>query len=108
VGIAYRARGPKEAPLVEVGQKVQAGDPVCLIEAMKMFNEVTAPTSGIVSAIDFENGALVEYGAPLVTITPATDTPGAAGTTNAAGTTSATPGANAAGSPSAASDTTTG
>ncbi|MDR3314951.1 MAG: acetyl-CoA carboxylase, biotin carboxyl carrier protein [Coriobacteriales bacterium] len=68
VGIAYRARSPKEASLVEVGQQVQAGDPLCLIEAMKLFNEVTAPLAGVIIAINFENGALVEYGAPLVTI----------------------------------------
>jgi acetyl-CoA carboxylase biotin carboxyl carrier protein len=73
VGIAYRSHEPGAAPFVECGQQVAEGDVVCLIEAMKLFNEITAPAAGIVNEILFEDGALAEYGTPLVTILPAGD-----------------------------------
>jgi acetyl-CoA carboxylase biotin carboxyl carrier protein len=72
VGIAYRSREPGAAPFVEPGQTVAEGDVLCLIEAMKLFNEITAPAAGVVEAVLFEDAALAEYGAPLVTILPAT------------------------------------
>jgi acetyl-CoA carboxylase biotin carboxyl carrier protein len=72
VGIAYRTPSPQAAPFVECGQQVTKGDVLCLIEAMKLFNEITAPFTGVVSAILFEDGTLAEYGAPLITITPIT------------------------------------
>jgi acetyl-CoA carboxylase biotin carboxyl carrier protein len=73
VGIAYRAPNPGATPFVECGQQVAEGDMLCLIEAMKLFNEIVAPSAGVVSAILFEDSTLVEHGAPLVTITPFTD-----------------------------------
>jgi acetyl-CoA carboxylase biotin carboxyl carrier protein len=73
VGVAYRSKKPGEPPFVEVGSTVKVGDVLCLIEAMKMFNEVTAPVSGRVTGIHFEDGVLVEFGAPLVTILPETE-----------------------------------
>jgi acetyl-CoA carboxylase biotin carboxyl carrier protein len=68
VGLVYRARDPEQPPFVAVGQQVKAGDVLCLIEAMKLFNEITAPVDGTVQQIHFENGALVEYDAPLFTL----------------------------------------
>jgi acetyl-CoA carboxylase biotin carboxyl carrier protein len=70
VGIVYRSREPGAPPLVECGQRVAKGDVLCLIEAMKLFNEITAPSAGTVETILFEDGALAEYGAALVTLRP--------------------------------------
>ncbi|MCL2750927.1 MAG: hypothetical protein FWE96_08040 [Coriobacteriia bacterium] len=68
-GIAYRTKEPGVPPFVEVGSVVQEGDVLCLIEAMKMFSEVKASVAGTVAAIHFDSAALVEKGAPLVTLT---------------------------------------
>jgi acetyl-CoA carboxylase biotin carboxyl carrier protein len=68
VGIAYSAKEPGAAPFVAVGDKVEEGTVLCLIEAMKMFNEVKAPASGRITKVHFEDAALVEYGAPLFTL----------------------------------------
>lgn len=68
VGSVYRAREPGQKPLVSVGDAVQQGDPLCLIEAMKLFSEVTAPCAGIVTKIHFTDGELAEFGQPLITI----------------------------------------
>jgi len=68
VGTAYRRPSPDAKPFVEVGSKVQAGDKVLLVEAMKTFNEITAPRSGTVTAIMVEDGTPVEYGEPLLVI----------------------------------------
>ncbi|MDR2530176.1 MAG: hypothetical protein LBC65_01365, partial [Oscillospiraceae bacterium] len=68
VGTAYRAREPGKAPLVSLGDTVQAGDPLCVIEAMKTFSEIPAPCAGVVVEIGFEDGQLAEYGAPLVVL----------------------------------------
>lgn len=68
VGIAYCAKDPTSAPFVSPGDKVEKGAVLCLIEAMKMFNEVKAPLSGVVLAVHFEDGKLVEHGAPLFSI----------------------------------------
>jgi len=68
VGTFYRAASPGSASFVEVGDVVQAGDPLCIIEAMKLMNEIEADQSGTVKAILVENGQAVEYGQPLVII----------------------------------------
>lgn len=66
VGTFYRAPGPGEAPFVEVGASVKAGDVVGIIEAMKLMNEITATSDGVVKAILVEDGELVEFGKPLI------------------------------------------
>jgi acetyl-CoA carboxylase biotin carboxyl carrier protein len=68
VGTFYRAAAPGTASFVEVGDEVQPGDPLCIIEAMKLMNEIEADQAGIVKAILVENGQAVEYGQPLVII----------------------------------------
>jgi acetyl-CoA carboxylase biotin carboxyl carrier protein len=68
VGTFYRAAAPGSASFVEVGDAVEAGDPLCIIEAMKLMNEIEADQAGIVKAILVENGQAVEYGQPLVII----------------------------------------
>jgi acetyl-CoA carboxylase biotin carboxyl carrier protein len=68
VGTFYRASGPDTKPFVEVGQQVGAGDTLCIIEAMKMMNQIEADRAGVVSAILIENGQPVEYGEPLFVI----------------------------------------
>jgi len=68
VGTAYRKPSPEAKPFVEVGSKVQAGDKVLLVEAMKTFNEIVAPRAGTVTAIYVEDGTPVEYGEPLLVI----------------------------------------
>ncbi|MBX3097353.1 MAG: biotin/lipoyl-binding protein [Fimbriimonadaceae bacterium] len=67
-GIYYGSPSPGAAAFVSVGQTVQAGEVVGLIEAMKVFNEITAPVSGVVSAVKVENGQLVQPGDVLVRI----------------------------------------
>jgi len=68
VGTFYRAASPGAKPFVEVGDTVQAGDPLCIIEAMKLMNEIEADQGGVVKAVLLENGQPVEYGQPLVII----------------------------------------
>ncbi len=68
VGSVFRAREPGQKPLVSVGDAVRQGDPLCLIEAMKLFSEVTAPCAGVVTEIHFTDGELAEFGSPLITI----------------------------------------
>ncbi len=68
VGSFYRSASPESAAFVEVGQSVQKGDVVCIIEAMKMFNQIEADRSGTVSAILVENGHPVEFDQPLLII----------------------------------------
>jgi acetyl-CoA carboxylase biotin carboxyl carrier protein len=68
VGTFYRAAAPGSPSFVEVGDEVQAGDPLCIIEAMKLMNEIEADQAGVVKAILVENGQAVEYGQPLVII----------------------------------------
>ena len=68
VGTFYRSSSPEAAPFVEVGQSVSAGDVICIIEAMKMFNQIEADRSGTVKAILVENGDPVEFDEPLVII----------------------------------------
>ena len=68
VGTAYRKPSPDARDFVEVGSKVQAGEKVLLVEAMKTFNEIVAPRAGTVTAIYVEDGTPVEYGEPLLVI----------------------------------------
>jgi acetyl-CoA carboxylase biotin carboxyl carrier protein len=68
VGTFYRSGTPGASPFVEVGQTVKEGDTLCIIEAMKLMNEIEADASGVVKAILVENGQPVEYGQPLVVI----------------------------------------
>jgi len=68
VGTFYRAASPDAAPFVEVGQAVKKGEPLCIIEAMKLLNEIEADQSGTIQKILVENGAPVEYGQPLFVI----------------------------------------
>lgn len=70
VGTFYRAPAPGEAVFVEVGDRVRSGQPVCIIEAMKLMNEIEAEISGQVIEILVENGEAVEYGQPLMRISP--------------------------------------
>ena len=68
VGTFYRAPSPGAPPFVEVGQQVTKGQTLCIIEAMKLLNEIESDASGTVKAILVENGQPVEYGQPLFTI----------------------------------------
>ncbi len=68
VGSFYRSASPGAAPFVEIGQTVNVGDTVCIIEAMKMFNQIEADQAGIISDILLENGQPVEYDQPLLVI----------------------------------------
>jgi len=68
VGTFYRAPSPASPAFVEVGQNVKAGDTLCIIEAMKLMNEIEAEKSGVVKAILVDNGQPVEYGEPLFII----------------------------------------
>ncbi|MFM7408166.1 MAG: acetyl-CoA carboxylase biotin carboxyl carrier protein [Cuspidothrix sp.] len=70
VGTFYRASAPGEAPFVEVGDRVKAGQSVCIIEAMKLMNEIEAEVSGQVMEILVQNGEPVEYGQALMRINP--------------------------------------
>lgn len=66
VGTYYAAPSPGAAPFVSVGDQVKKGQTVCLMEAMKMMNEVTAPCDCVIEALLQEDGALVSFGAPLL------------------------------------------
>ncbi len=68
VGTFYRAPTPGAKPFAEVGQTVNEGDTVCVIEAMKLLNEIEADRSGVIKAILVENGQPVEYGHALMVI----------------------------------------
>jgi len=68
VGTFYRAPSPGSAPFVEEGQRVKAGDTLCIIEAMKILNQIECENSGTVRRILVENGQPVEYNQPLFVI----------------------------------------
>ena len=68
VGTFYRAPSPGAKTFVEVGQSVAVGDTLCIIEAMKLLNEIESDQGGVVKAILVENGQPVEYGEPLFVI----------------------------------------
>ena len=69
VGTAYLSAKPGEKPFVEVGQRVNVGDVVCMVEAMKMFNKIEADRAGVISARLIENEQPVEFDQPLFIIT---------------------------------------
>ena len=68
VGTFYRSPSPGAKPFVDIGQKVSKGDTLCIIEAMKIMNQIVSETSGTVRAIVIEEGQPVEYGEPLIVI----------------------------------------
>ncbi|MCG6875436.1 MAG: acetyl-CoA carboxylase biotin carboxyl carrier protein [Betaproteobacteria bacterium] len=68
VGTFYRAGSPGSKPFAEVGDEVKAGQTICIIEAMKLMNEIECDKDGVVKAILVENGQPVEYGEPLFVI----------------------------------------
>ncbi len=70
VGTFYRAPSPEAAPFVEVGSKVKKGQVLCIVEAMKLMNEIESEADGIVIKVLVENGQPVEYGEPLFLIEP--------------------------------------
>jgi acetyl-CoA carboxylase biotin carboxyl carrier protein len=71
VGTLYRAPAPDAAPFVEIGAAVRKGEPLCVIEVMKLFTTITSEHDGRVVQIGAENGELVEYGRTLFVIEPA-------------------------------------
>ncbi|MDK8501509.1 acetyl-CoA carboxylase biotin carboxyl carrier protein [Aerococcus sp. UMB1112A] len=68
VGVVYLAPGPDRDPYVSLGQTIQAGETVCIVEAMKIMNEIPAECSGTISQILVKDGEVVEYGQPLFEI----------------------------------------
>jgi len=68
VGTFYRASGPNAKPFGELGQQIKEGEPICIIEAMKIMNEIEADKSGTITRILCENGQPVEFGQPLFVI----------------------------------------
>lgn len=68
VGTFYRSASPGAKAFVEIGDEVEVGDPLCIIEAMKLMNEIEADQAGVVKAILIENGQPVEYGQALVVL----------------------------------------
>jgi acetyl-CoA carboxylase biotin carboxyl carrier protein len=70
VGVFYASPSPDAPPFAAVGQKVKKGDVLCIIEAMKMMNEIESPYDGTLTVMLAENGSMVEYGQPLFEIKP--------------------------------------
>ena len=70
VGTFYAASAPEQPPFVQVGDRVRKGQPVCLLEAMKMMSEIPAPCDCEITAVLKENGALVSFGEPLFRYQP--------------------------------------
>ncbi len=70
VGTFYRAAKPDAAPFVNEGDMIQAGQTVCILEAMKLFNEIPSEVTGRIVSVLVENGAPVEYGQPLFLVDP--------------------------------------
>ncbi|VXD19091.1 Biotin carboxyl carrier protein of acetyl-CoA carboxylase [Planktothrix serta PCC 8927] len=70
VGTFYRSPAPDESPFVEVGDRISTGQTVCIIEAMKLMNEIEAELSGQVMELLIQNGSPVEYGQPLMRVKP--------------------------------------
>ena len=68
VGAFYRSSGPDSAPFVEVGQQVKVGAPLCIVEAMKMMNQIQSDKAGVIKSILVENGDTVEFDQPLFVI----------------------------------------
>lgn len=70
VGTFYRSPAPEEPPFVDVGDRIQTGQTVCIIEAMKLMNELDAEVSGEIVEILVQNSEPVEYGQPLMRVKP--------------------------------------
>ncbi len=70
VGVFYRAASPGADPFVEIGSRVQTGDPLCILEAMKLMNEINSDYAGVVVNVLVENGELVSLGQELFWIEP--------------------------------------
>lgn len=68
VGTFYRASGPNAKPFAEIGQQIKEGEAICIIEAMKIMNEIDSDFSGTITKILCENGQPVEFGQPLFVI----------------------------------------
>ena len=68
VGTFYRSASPGAKPFVEVGDSVKVGDPLCIVEAMKLMNEIESDKAGVIKAVLCENGQPVEFGQPLFVI----------------------------------------
>ena len=68
VGAFYRSSGPDSAPFVEAGKQVKVGDPLCIVEAMKMMNQIQSDKAGVIKSILVENGDTVEFDQPLFVI----------------------------------------
>ncbi len=68
VGTFYRSPSPSSPAFVEIGQHVKVGDPICIVEAMKMMNQIEADHTGVIEAILVDDGEPVEFDQPLVTI----------------------------------------
>jgi biotin carboxyl carrier protein len=68
LGVFYRKSAPDQPPLVEVGQRVQLGQTICVLEVMKTYHEVTAPEAGTIAAFLVEDGQFVEYGQMIARI----------------------------------------
>jgi acetyl-CoA carboxylase biotin carboxyl carrier protein len=73
IGTYYAAPSPGEDPFVQIGDEVEIGQVVGIIEAMKIMNEITADSAGVVAEILVENAQAVEYGSPLIRLTEQTD-----------------------------------
>ncbi|WNZ45064.1 acetyl-CoA carboxylase biotin carboxyl carrier protein [Leptolyngbya boryana CZ1] len=71
VGTFYRSPAPDEPPFVDLGNRIQKGQVVCIIEAMKVMNEIEAEVSGEIVEVLVQNGQPVEYGQPLMRVNPA-------------------------------------
>ena len=70
VGTFYAASSPNAEPFVKVGQQVNKGQPICIIEAMKIMNEIASPYTGVVEKINFRNGDVIGFNAVIVQIRP--------------------------------------
>jgi acetyl-CoA carboxylase biotin carboxyl carrier protein len=70
IGTFYRRPSPQDKPFVEIGQRVAKGDPLCLLEVMKLYTTIAAPEAGVVTEIPVADGALVEFDQVLVLIEP--------------------------------------
>ncbi len=70
VGVFYAAPSPESPPFVEVGQRVNKGDTLCIIEAMKLMNEIPSEVEGTIEEVCVSNGQVVEYNQPLFRIAP--------------------------------------
>ena len=66
VGVVYLTPKPSSPPFIKVGQKINNNDTICLIEAMKTFNEIKSDKSGVIKRILIKNGEAVEYNQPLI------------------------------------------